>query len=91
MNKTKMNGLIGWGLVAGAVGVWDTMNQQTMTESFQDALEDPVKKYLALGGMAITCAHLLDVIPHQIDPFHVLTSNIGKLATEGLPWKAKDH
>ena len=80
MKRSSVNGLYGYAGIALAVGAFDTINEQTMTESYQNALEHPYKRIIALGGMAITCSHLLGLIPDKVDPFNIVANNVGKLA-----------
>lgn len=46
---------------------------ETLSEGVDRALECPRGKYLALGAIAITAAHLANVLPKNIDPYHQLT------------------
>jgi hypothetical protein len=44
---------------------------ETLSEAVDSALEHPVGKYAAIGAIAITGAHLLNVLPNRIDPLHI--------------------
>lgn len=47
---------------------------QTLSEEVDRVLENPRVKYLALGAIAVTAAHLANVLPEQIDPFEQVLS-----------------
>lgn len=74
MERPKPSTLAWCGLVAG-VAAYDILCPQgeTMSEGVDRALEHPTKKIAALGAIAITAAHLANLIPQQVDPFHHLT------------------
>lgn len=43
---------------------------ETLSEGIDRMLEHDKCKYIALGGIAITAAHLANVLPNRIDPLH---------------------
>ena len=45
---------------------------ETLSEGVDRALEHPRNKYATMGAIAITGAHLLNVLPEKIDPLHHL-------------------
>ena len=47
---------------------------QTLSEEVDRVLENPRAKYIALGAIAVTAAHLANVLPTQIDPFEQVLS-----------------
>lgn len=63
------------GLVA-SVTLYDVLSKdgETMSERYSDFVDE--HPALAWGAVAITAAHLLDLIPDSIDPIH----NLAKLA-----------
>lgn len=67
----EKSGVIGWGLVAGTVFVADRYLPESMTHAFHRGMENPVSRPFVLGALAVTAAHLLDVIPRQYDPFYL--------------------
>lgn len=62
-------GTLGWvGLAAGVV-LFDRYAPETLSHAVDRALERPVGRYAAIGAVAITAAHLLNLIPENYDPF----------------------
>lgn len=43
---------------------------ETLSEGVDRALEHPRLRYMAIGAVALTAAHLLNVLPEDKDPFH---------------------
>lgn len=63
------NGWIGLGLGVAAYEI-ACPKGETLSEGVDRALEQPLSRVLALGGIAITAAHLANVLPQKVDPFH---------------------
>lgn len=65
---------IAWGVLGAGVIAYDILcpEGETLSEGVDRALECEKRK-LALGAIAITAAHLANIIPQQIDPFHRVT------------------
>lgn len=66
---------VAWGVLAAGVAVYDTLCPQgeTLSEGVDRALEHDRGKVAALGMIALTAAHLANVLPQKVDPFHQLT------------------
>lgn len=64
---------IGLGLGVAAYDVFAPKGE-TLSEGVDRALEHERYRYLALGGVAITALHLLNVLPEQYDPFALALS-----------------
>lgn len=60
-------GELGWAAIGIFVAGFDILAPETLTAAFKRA-PLPVR----LGALAITSAHLLDLIPHSVDPFYLL-------------------
>lgn len=62
------------GLIAG-VATYDYLcpDGQTMSEMVDKALAGR-SKLLAVGAVAVTAAHLLNILPEPIDPLHKLAN-----------------
>ena len=69
-NPESHIGTWGWAAIAGFVVAWDLTQQESLTHAFERARTHPVGRVAALGGLAITSAHLLNMIPRQYDPFY---------------------
>lgn len=63
-------GSIGWLAIAGFVAVFDLLSSESLSHAFTRGMQNEYSRPLVLGGMAVTALHLLDVIPHQYDPFY---------------------
>lgn len=63
------------GLAAG-VTTYDIFcpKGETLSERVDDWLEHPVHRVIALGAIGVTAAHLANILPDRIDPFHRLTT-----------------
>lgn len=43
---------------------------ETLSEGVDRALEHPMGRYIAMTAIALTAAHLSNVLPQEVDPFH---------------------
>ena len=72
------SGAIAWGVLASAISLYEATcpDGQLLSESVDRALERPVGRYLAIGAVAVTGAHLLNIFEHfgmeHLDPLHAL-------------------
>lgn len=62
-------GTVGWGLIAGFVLAWDLAAPETLSSAVDRALETDTGRLLAVGAVAVTGAHLLNMLPERHDPF----------------------
>lgn len=67
-------GTIGWVALAAGVAAFDYFAPETLSSAVDRALETPRGRYLAIGAVAVTAAHLLNLIPENVDPFKMLPS-----------------
>lgn len=70
-NETKF-GSVSWALLAGGVFLLDKLGEESLSHAFQRGLHNSHSRPFILGALAVTSMHLLDVIPHEIDPFYKL-------------------
>jgi len=68
-NPESHIGTVGWACIGAFVVAWDVYAPETLSGAVDRALEHPVGKYAAIGGVAVTGAHLLNLLPEQVDPF----------------------
>lgn len=66
---------LGWLGLAGYVIAWNRTQARTLSSGCHAALTKPLTAVPTLLAIGTTAAHLLNVIPHQVDPFHL----VGKL------------
>ena len=66
-------GTYGWVALAAGIAVFDYFAPETLSHAVDRALECPRGRYAAIGAVALTAAHLLNVLPKQADPFSILT------------------
>lgn len=66
---------IAWGVLGVGVIGYDAFcpKGETLSEGVDRALESERGKYLALGAIAITAAHLANLLPERFDPLHHAT------------------
>lgn len=69
MERGEHAGTVGWIAIAAGVAAFDYFAPETLSHAVDRALERPYGRYAAIGGVAITAAHLLNLIPDQYDPF----------------------
>lgn len=71
-------GKYGWLGLACFVAAWDMYAPQSLTSAFREAAtsEHYLIRAAALGGLAVTAAHLLDVLPHEYDPFYLAIEQV---------------
>ena len=69
MERESHIGTVGWCFIGGFVLAWDVLAPETLSHAVDRALEHPIGRYAAIGAVAITGAHLLNIIPEQYDPF----------------------
>lgn len=72
-------GLVKWATLGACVGVLEFVGEESLTHAFERALDHKVMKYVALGGLALTGAHLLGVLPREIDPYYMMQDRIERL------------
>lgn len=63
---------IAWGILAAGVATYDVLCPQgeTLSEGVDRAMTHPFGKAVVLGGIALTGAHLANLLPEGADPFH---------------------
>lgn len=88
-NENSHAGDWGWvGLTAGVIA-WDTLAPETLSHAVDRYLEHPMGKVLAIGAIAITAGHLLNVfdkynIPDPIqESANFVTMSIRKYLMKG--------
>lgn len=68
----RLNAKAGWMALGIGVAAYEIAcpTGETLSEGVDRALERPLGRVLALGGIAITAAHLANLLPEKLDPFH---------------------
>lgn len=59
---------LAWTFLVGGVIAYDVLGEQTMSERFDEYLEHPIGKYVAIGATALIGAHLLNIFDHFDTP-----------------------
>jgi len=83
MESESHAGTVGWGLLVAGVVAWDVLAPQTLSAAYDRYLEHPVKRVLAIGAVAITGAHLLNILPPRYDVVHHLADFIERQTSNG--------
>lgn len=78
MERGEHAGTYGWIALAAGVAAFDYLSPETLSSAVDRALERPRGRYAAIGAVAITAAHLLNIIPEQYDPFKLLPSRFSQ-------------
>lgn len=71
-NPESHAGSYGWIAIAAGVAAFDYFSPETLSHAVDRALEHPVRRYAAIGAIAVTSAHLLNLLPERLDPFCAL-------------------
>ena len=74
MNKEHA-GSYGWAGIGLGVITFDLLAPESLSHAFQRGMDSKYRPVM-LGALAITAAHLLDIIPDQYDPFHLTIDRI---------------
>lgn len=72
-------GLIKWCALGACIAVLEYIGEESLTNAYNRCLTHSIGRYVALGGLAVTGAHLLGVMPREIDPYYMVDSVINKL------------
>ena len=82
--ETKV-GTAGRVILGAFVTGWEVSQTETLSSAFDRYLQHPVKKYAAIGAVAVTGAHLLNLFDHlQVpDPISLMSTAATNL-TENL-------
>ena len=67
MKNESHVGQWGWLALGLSVTAWDALANETLTHAFHRTKENPTARILAVGALAYTAAHLLDIIPDRYD------------------------
>jgi len=55
---------------------WDATREDTLSNGVDRALENPYTRYLAIGAVALTALHLVNVLPQKADPYHYIAKGL---------------
>lgn len=79
-NPESHVGAAGWAAIGAFVVAFDVLSNESLTRAFERARESDNRaiRALALGGLALTTAHLVGgIIPREVDPFYRLVDRYG--------------
>jgi hypothetical protein len=85
MTREKKIGYAAWGVLIAGTGAYEALCPQnaTLSETLDDFVDRPIGKLVVGTIGAITVAHLINILPHQIDPF----SRAGELKDKIKGWE----
>lgn len=67
----------GWaGLVAGVIA-WDVLAPETLSNAVDRYMEKPLGRLACLGVVALTGAHLLNIMPEEYDVVNKIGDGLG--------------
>ena len=61
------------------MALWDIYSPQTLSSGVDRYLEHPVKRIAAIGAVALTSAHLLNLLPEKYDAFEHIGRVYGRI------------
>ena len=87
---------VAWAALASGIAVYEVMcpRGETLSEGVDRALERPYGRIAALGGIAVTAAHLANLIPQRYDPFSRILrfkDNMGDMVDDALDCWGQDE
>jgi hypothetical protein len=71
-NPESHSGTYGWMALGAFVAAWDVFAPETLSNAIDRAIERPGGRIAVIGTIAITAAHLLNILPEEIDPYNRL-------------------
>lgn len=74
-NPESRMGTLGWAGVLTGIVAYEILGEETLSSAYDRYLEHPIKRIAAIGAVAFTGAHLLNILPPKLD----LIEGIGKL------------
>lgn len=80
--KRLGNGRNGWVMLVAGVAAWDLLFDDTLSEAFGRAAHGKGGPAV-VAVWAILTAHLFDVIPSGLDPFHLFLKRVKQLSRAG--------
>lgn len=78
-NSESHFGTYGWMAIGAFVAVFDCLAPETMSDAVDRALTRPAGRVAVAGAIAVTSAHLLNVLPKAIDPYAFIGDQLNKL------------
>jgi hypothetical protein len=77
MERPRSSDLAWMTLVAG-VAIYDMLAppHETLSEGFDRYLQHPLGRIAAIGAVALTAGHLLNLLPRQADPLHLIAERV---------------
>ena len=78
----KDEGVQKWATLGCCIAGLEFIGSETLTHAFQRGLDSDVGKYVCLGGLALTGAHLLNVLPREIDPYYYIADGVDYLSNK---------
>lgn len=70
-------GSLGWLALGAGVVLWDATAEESLTHAFGRGMENAVSRPAVLVALGVTAAHLLDLLPHALDPFYRIAEYFG--------------
>lgn len=95
-NLEKIRGIrpstYSWFAIAAGVAVYDALcpKGEQLSERFDEWLEKPSTRVIAMGTTALTALHLTNMLPERLDPIHHL-AKLGRKVDDNLDvWGGDD-
>lgn len=74
MERRPVNGAVGWGLLAGYIGLYDTWalttGRETLSSAFGRSLKHPIRRWPTTAVWFLVTLHLFGRLPVWLDPLH---------------------
>lgn len=75
-NILRDEGLQKWIFLGASIAVLEYIGEESLTNAYNRCLTHSIGRYVALGGLAVTGAHLLGVMPREIDPYYFIQDKL---------------
>jgi hypothetical protein len=66
----ETKGELGWCLLAAGVYGWDKYAGETLSSVCHERMAHPIQRFLIIGAIGATAAHLTGVVPRQWDIYY---------------------
>lgn len=81
-----------WGALAATIVALEVLppHSESLTHACGRALDTKIGKVAIPAVMGITVAHLMDWIPHRVDPFYLITEGVDYARSQAPVFRHRD-
>lgn len=79
----RISGTHGWIALGAGIVAWEALAPELLSEAVDRALLHPRHKWWVRAGIILTAAHLLNILPSWIDPWHGMGKIVDRVRVRG--------